>query len=70
MLVTPQILIKSGSLEIIMLTEENMIKQETERSNLVNSRMSSVRLETAITKLEVHFPMVIEIHNLNRHIER
>lgn len=68
--VTPQILIKSGSLAITMQTEGNTVEPETLCFRLVNSAKTSVRLVTAITKLEVHFQMIIEIRNLNQHIER
>ena len=67
---TPQILIKSGSLAITMQTEGNTVEPETLCFHLVNSARTSLRLVTAITKLEVHFQMIIEIRNFNQHIER
>lgn len=68
--VTLQILIKSGSLAITMQTEGNTVEPETLCFHLVNSARTSVRLVTAIRKLEVHFQIIIEIRNLNQHIER
>ena len=68
--VTLQILIKSGSLAITMQTEGNTVEPETLCFHLVNSARTSVRLVTAITKLEVHFQMIIEILKLNQYIDR
>lgn len=53
-----------------MQTEGNTIEPEAACFHLVNSAMASAGLVTAITELEVHFQMVIEIRNLNWHIER
>lgn len=68
--VTLQILIKSGSSAITMQTEGNTVGPETLCFHLANSARIFVWLVTAITKLKVHFQMIIEICNLNQHIER